>query len=121
MNPTTGQESPSHERDSVAVGRLAWKEEEAAWPSAMVIAWFLAAIAVVLQTLTNNQYGYFRDELYFIATSKHLAFGYVDFGALGSTCSTSEPCILRRLSACDSASSGARLWSGSSVHGTDRT
>jgi hypothetical protein len=63
---------------------LAWKEEEAAWPSAMVIAWFLAAIAVVLQTLTNNQYGYFRDELYFIATSKHLAFGYVDFAPLAA-------------------------------------
>jgi len=26
----------------------------------------------------HNQYGYFRDELYYIACSKHLAFGYVD-------------------------------------------
>jgi len=34
--------------------------------------------------LTNGRYGYFRDELYFIATSKHLAFGYVDFAPLSA-------------------------------------
>src|SRR4051812_2158724 len=33
---------------------------------------------------TNGHYGYFRDELYFIATSDHLAFGYVDFAPLSS-------------------------------------
>ena len=50
----------------------------------MVIAWSLAVIAVLLQMLTNGRYGYFRDELYFIATSKHLAFGYVDFAPLAA-------------------------------------
>jgi len=34
--------------------------------------------------LTNGRYGYFRDELYFIATSDHLAWGYVDFAPLSS-------------------------------------
>lgn len=34
--------------------------------------------------LTNGRYGYFRDELYFIATSDHLALGYVDFAPLSS-------------------------------------
>jgi hypothetical protein len=53
-------------------------------PHAMVIAWSLAAIAVLLQMLTNGRYGYFPDELYFIATSKHLAFGYVDFAPLAA-------------------------------------
>ncbi len=48
----------------------------------MAVAWSLAVIAVLLQMLTNERYGYFRDELYFIATSKHLAFGYVDFAPL---------------------------------------
>jgi Dolichyl-phosphate-mannose-protein mannosyltransferase len=66
------------------VGQTIGKEAEDASPRAMAIAWFLAAIAVILQMLTNGRYGYFRDELYFIATSKHLAFGYVDFAPLAA-------------------------------------
>src|SRR5580693_7585827 len=46
------------------------------------VAWFLAATAVLLQILTNGRYGYFRDELYFLACSDHLAWGYVDFAPL---------------------------------------
>jgi hypothetical protein len=46
------------------------------------IVWLLAAAAVLLQTLTNGRYGYFRDELYFLACSDHLAWGYVDFAPL---------------------------------------
>lgn len=38
----------------------------------------LAAIAALLHAATAWRYGYFRDELYFIACSKHLAWGYVD-------------------------------------------
>jgi hypothetical protein len=37
-----------------------------------------ALIAVLLHAATAWRYGYFRDELYFIACSKHLAWGYVD-------------------------------------------
>jgi hypothetical protein len=50
--------------------------------SGLTIAWFLAASAVLLQMLTNGRYGYFRDELYFLACSDHLAWGYVDFAPL---------------------------------------
>src|SRR5689334_23403567 len=39
----------------------------------------LAALKLVIHLLTSSNYGYFRDELYYIAASKHLAFGYVDF------------------------------------------
>src|SRR5580692_2896124 len=46
------------------------------------IAWLLAAAAVLLQMLSNARYGYFRDELYFLACSDHLAWGYVDFAPL---------------------------------------
>ncbi|MEO6836402.1 MAG: glycosyltransferase family 39 protein [Candidatus Tumulicola sp.] len=38
----------------------------------------LALVAALLHGATAWRYGYFRDELYFIACSKHLAWGYVD-------------------------------------------
>lgn len=49
---------------------------------AIAIAAALAVAAFLLQALTNGQYGYFRDELYYIACSKHLAFGYVDMAPI---------------------------------------
>jgi len=42
----------------------------------MLIA--LALATVLIHLLSNPGYGYFRDELYYIACSKHLAWGYVD-------------------------------------------
>lgn len=38
----------------------------------------LALLSFVLQFLAIRNFGYFRDELYYIACSEHLAFGYVD-------------------------------------------
>ena len=43
-----------------------------------MIALALSSIAALLHLATAWRYGYFRDELYFIACSKHLAWGYVD-------------------------------------------
>jgi hypothetical protein len=48
----------------------------------MMTAWLLAGAAVLLQMLTNGRYGYFRDELNFLACSDHLDWGYVDFAPL---------------------------------------
>src|SRR5882762_7344019 len=39
---------------------------------------FFSAVALLTHLLTNGRYGYFRDELYYIACSRHLGFGYVD-------------------------------------------
>ena len=38
----------------------------------------IAGVYFVLHLLTATRYGYFRDALYYIACSYHLAFGYVD-------------------------------------------
>ncbi|MGB6431052.1 MAG: glycosyltransferase family 39 protein, partial [Candidatus Acidiferrales bacterium] len=46
------------------------------------IAWVLGGVALLVEMLTNGRYGYFRDELYYLAASDHLAFGYVDFAPL---------------------------------------
>jgi len=44
--------------------------------------WMAWGLAVAVQMVTNGRYGYFRDELYYLAASDHLAAGYVDFAPL---------------------------------------
>ena len=38
----------------------------------------IAIVYFALHLLTSTRYGYFRDALYYLACSEHLAFGYVD-------------------------------------------
>jgi len=42
----------------------------------------IAFINLMIHLLTNGQYGFFRDELYFIDCAKHLDFGYADMPPL---------------------------------------
>src|SRR5204862_1469263 len=48
--------------------------------SALIVSF--SAVALLVHLLTNNSYGYFRDELYYIACARHLDFGYVDLPPL---------------------------------------
>src|SRR5437899_11194879 len=57
-------------------------DEKHSFDSGICVAWVLAGVAVLVQMLTNGRYGYFRDELYYLAASDHLALGYVDFAPL---------------------------------------
>jgi hypothetical protein len=47
------------------------------WGSTVLLA-TLAGVKMLLHLATYQRYGYERDELYFIACAKHLAWGYVD-------------------------------------------
>lgn len=66
------------------------------WAYAIVLGYF------VLHITTSTRYGYFRDALYYLACSEHLAFGYVDqpplIAVLGwinrNTIGTSLPALL---------------------------
>ena len=45
----------------------------------MAVVILLAFVKLLVHVLTASNYGYFRDELYYMAAGRHLAFGYVDF------------------------------------------
>ena len=45
---------------------------------ALAVPLVFAALKLLLHALAYSNFGYFRDELYYIACSDHLAWGYVD-------------------------------------------
>lgn len=48
------------------------------WTSATAIVLYLAGGKLLFHLLTAGRNGIFRDELYYLACSEHLAWGYVD-------------------------------------------
>ncbi len=58
------------------------KKTGGALSGATAILVYLALVKLAVLLLTAESYGYYRDELYFIAASERLAWGYVDFPPL---------------------------------------
>ncbi len=54
------------------------KSKNNIWLSPLAIGAYFAVFTLLLHFIFNSNYGYFRDELYFIACGEHLAFGYPD-------------------------------------------
>ena len=58
--------------DSIRTNRESWIKGGGAVVIALVVA------KLLFHLYTGRHYGYFRDELYYLACSQHLAWGYVD-------------------------------------------
>ncbi len=52
------------------------------WRNSIAIAFAIAVSKILLYILAGANYGYFRDELYFLACADHLAWGYPDHAPL---------------------------------------
>jgi len=52
--------------------------QERRWISGPAIVLYIASAKLLLHLLTAGRYGIFRDEMYYLACSKHMAWGYVD-------------------------------------------
>lgn len=48
------------------------------WTSGTAIVFYIAVLKFVFQMLVASRYGYFADELYYLACSEHLGWGYAD-------------------------------------------
>src|SRR6185436_6102878 len=52
------------------------------WKSGPAIVAYIAAVKLLFHMATSSLYGFFIDELYFLACGQHLAWGYVDMPPL---------------------------------------
>ena len=52
--------------------------------TSLSIAWLFGGLAILLHVALATRYDYFREELYYLACSDHLAAGYVDLAPLSA-------------------------------------
>ncbi len=68
--------------------------------SDLAVIGYIAGLKLILQLAAINGYGFFRDEFYYIACSKNLAFGYVDHPPLAMLLLKRNSCGSRGLGFC---------------------
>jgi hypothetical protein len=71
---------PTAARSRFQLGGMPLSRETVTSGPALVA--YLALVKFLIELLTSSNYGYFRDELYYVDASRHLAFGYVDYPPL---------------------------------------
>ncbi len=81
MNTTTGAQSPAAPQPFPPEPSGAPVSARAPRPARLATG-LIAAAAFAVEMAVSGRYGYVRDELYFLASGQHLAFGYVDQPAL---------------------------------------
>src|ERR1035438_5981564 len=61
------------------LSQLADRRNSNRWyATGFAVVGLIVALRLLLHLLTANRYGIFRDELYYLACSRHLDWGYVD-------------------------------------------
>ncbi len=68
---------------SVMAARVSEEKLHSRLTSGAAIVLYLAFAKLLLHLLTVARYGIFRDEMYYLACSEHLAWGYVDHPPMG--------------------------------------
>ncbi|HEX8893402.1 MAG TPA: hypothetical protein VF783_08765 [Terriglobales bacterium] len=63
---------------AIVPARIGEETPYSRFTSGPAIVLYLAIAKLLLHLLTAARYGIFRDEMYYVACSKHLAWGYVD-------------------------------------------
>ncbi len=82
MIETTGLDAPAHVPSSFATPPATATPARRRWNSERLIVGSLALGVLALHLATNGLYGFQRDELYYLDSARHLAWGYVDYPPL---------------------------------------
>src|SRR5215210_5282256 len=69
-------------REATRLTRLGGAAQQRLRSGGIALLLSLALADFTAHMLVSTNYGYFRDELYYLEAGRHLAFGYVDFPPL---------------------------------------